>query len=40
MSPEEARKGCYCEHIRKPCPYHEGYEDGYDAAKADDDDPA
>jgi hypothetical protein len=22
--------GCYCAAYRKPCPYHEGWQDGYD----------
>lgn len=22
------RKDCWCELLRKPCPYHEGYADG------------
>ena len=33
----EARKGCWCETTRKPCPYHEGFIDGYDAATEDND---
>lgn len=26
------REDCWCGEYRKPCTYHEGYEDGYDAA--------
>lgn len=30
-NPDEARIGCYCENLRKPCTYHEGYADGWEA---------
>lgn len=33
MTPDEARKDCWCESYRKPCEYHEGYQDGYEAAQ-------
>jgi hypothetical protein len=33
MTPDELarekRKGCWCDGKRKPCEYHEGYEDGF-----------
>lgn len=35
MTPDEARKDCWCESYRKPCEYHEGYQDGYEAAQRD-----
>jgi flagellar biosynthesis/type III secretory pathway protein FliH len=30
LDPESVRADCYCGKYRKPCTYHEGYEDGYD----------
>lgn len=26
--------GCYCAYYRKPCTYHEGYQDGWDEAES------
>lgn len=31
-APYEARAGCWCDGKCQPCPYHDGYEDGFEAA--------
>lgn len=33
-----ARVDCWCESYRKPCEYHEGWEDGYETASVPDED--
>ena len=32
MSTSANREGCWCANARKPCSYHEGWEDGYEVA--------
>lgn len=30
--PDGWRVGCWCEHRAEPCPYHQGWSDGWDSA--------
>jgi hypothetical protein len=35
ISEKPWRNDCWCRHYRKPCEYHQGYEDALDAAEAE-----